>query len=106
MAFLSGEARRFCFFAFVACRRQYSQLARFNVLRQYPTPTTVFILPILLLPEFCFYRTTHDLGLGLQQLILPSELVLLQRRTAAVTARAATATTIEAAALGDAFHIC
>ena len=36
----------------------------FNVLRQYPTPTTIFILPMLLLLAFCFYRTTRDLGLG------------------------------------------
>ena len=35
---------------------------------------------MLLILAFCFYRTTHDLGLGLQLLVLHSELVLLQRR--------------------------
>ena len=39
-------------------------------------------------------------------LVLHPELVLLQRRTAAATARAATVTTIEEAALGCASHIC
>ena len=39
-------------------------------------------------------------------LVLHPELVLLQRRTVASTARAATATTIEEAALGYASHIC
>ena len=54
----------------------------------------MFILPMLLLLASCFYRTTHDLGLGLQLAVPHSELVLLQT-TAAATARAATATTIE-----------
>ena len=36
----------------------------FDVLMQHPTPTTFFILPILLLLTFCFHRTAHDLGLG------------------------------------------
>ena len=71
-----------------------------HVLKLYPTPTTVFILPILLLLASCFYRTAHDLGLGLLLTVLHSELVLLQRRTAAATATAATATTVEETALG------
>ena len=36
-----------------------------NVLKCSPSPTTVFILPTLQLLEFRFFRTTHDLGLGL-----------------------------------------
>ena len=58
----------------------------FNTLRQYPSPTTVFTLPILLLLAFCFYRTTHDLDL-VQLLVPHSELVLLQRRAAAAQPR-------------------
>ena len=38
------------------------------------TPTAVFTLPMLLLLEFWFDRTTHDLGLGLQLLLPHSEL--------------------------------
>ena len=49
----------------------------FHVLKLYPTPNTVFILPMLPLPDVCFYRTTHDLGLGLPLLLLHPELVLL-----------------------------
>ena len=40
---------------------RYDSEPRSRVLRQYPTPTTVFILPILLPLEFCFDRATHDL---------------------------------------------
>ena len=52
-------------------------------------PTTVFIFPIFLLLGFCFYRTTHDLGLGVQ-------LITFRTGTAATIATAAvTPTTIE-----------
>ena len=76
--FLSGEwAQRFCF-----CLRCLSQTMfttrAFTVLRQYPTPTTVFTPPTLLLLPFC--RTTHDLGLGLQLIVLHPELVPLQQQ--------------------------
>ena len=55
---------------------------------------------VLLLQNYSRPRPRREL------LVLHPELVLLQRRTAAVTARAATATTIEEAALGYASHIC
>ena len=38
------------------------------------------MLPMLLLLAFCFYRTTHDFGLGVQLIVLHSELALLQRQ--------------------------
>ena len=39
--------------------------------------TTAFMLPMLLLLEFCFYRTTHDADLDVQLVVLHPELVLL-----------------------------
>ena len=53
------------FFFCLRCLSQTIFTTRaFNVLRQHPTPTTIFMLPILLLLAFSFYRTTHNLGLG------------------------------------------
>ena len=86
-----GVARRF--FALVAHCRRISRLAR---LSRSPTQITVLIQLILPRLEFCWRTTTQDLGL--QLLVLHSELVLLQRRTGAATATAATATTMEEAA--------
>ena len=104
--FLSGEWLG-AFFAFVACRKQYSQLAHFYILRQYPAPTmdglhtADFAATRFLLLQNCSRsRPRREL------LVLHPELVLLQRRTAAATARAATVTTIEEAALGYASLIC
>ena len=96
--FLSGVARPFfC----LRCLSETTFTTRaLNVLRQYPSTTTFYVLPILLLLAFCCHTTTHGLGLGLQPSVLHSELVLLQRRTVATTATAATATTIEEATLG------
>ena len=99
-----GEAWRFLLPSLPVAHDVHS--SHINVLRQYPAPTTVFILPILLLQELCFYRTTHDLGLGVQLLVLHPESAPLQRRTHVATATAATATTIEEAVLGYASHIC
>ena len=66
VAFLGpGVARRFFFFFFVASPQTTCTTRALNVLRWCSTPTTVFILPVLLLLEFCFYQTTHDLSLGL-----------------------------------------
>ena len=48
--------------------------------------------------DFCDDTTTHDLGM--QLFVLHSEMILLQRRTAAASATAGTATTIEEATLG------
>ena len=58
---MSGSALCFC----LRCLSQTTFTTRaLSVRRWYPTPTTTFILPMLLLLAFCFYRTTHDLGLG------------------------------------------
>ena len=50
--------------AVVACQTIFTTRA-LSVMRWYPSPATAFILPMLLLLASCFYRTTHDLGLGL-----------------------------------------
>ena len=58
----SGSA---LFLEFVALRGRLSRLARDNVLREFPTSTTLFIFPVLVRPEFSCHRTIHDLGLQL-----------------------------------------
>ena len=73
----------------------------FNVLRQSPTPTTVFMLPMLLLLEFCSDRTTHDLTLGLQLLVVHSKMVLLHPRRRSKKQRSVTLLTSVAKAPVD-----
>ena len=64
--FLPGVARRFFLLFLPFCLRCLSQTMfatrAFKVLRQYPTPTTVFTMPILLPLEICFDGATHDLS--------------------------------------------
>ena len=78
VAFLSGEWLGFFLPSFPVADNIHN--TRVLCSEGYPTPTTVFILPMLLLLAFCFYRTAHDVGLGLQLTVLDSELVLLQRQ--------------------------
>ena len=52
----------FCFRCLHCLSQTMFATRAFKVLRQYPTPTTVFTIPILLPLEICFDRTTHDLS--------------------------------------------
>ena len=56
--FLSGECARRFFFCLRCLSQTIFTTCAFNVLKLYPTPTTIFILPFLLLLAFCFHRTT------------------------------------------------
>ena len=92
LPFLSGEVARRFFFLRCLSQTMFTTRA-FHVLRWYPTPTAVFILPmLLLLLALCSDRTTHDLGLGLLSYIQRTGTAAT---TAAATARGATATTIK-----------
>ena len=67
--FEPGEARHFFLTSFTVAHNVRNS---FYVLRWYPTPTTVFTLPILLQVECCFYRIDHDLGLGVNCFACPA----------------------------------
>ena len=74
-----GVARRFLFFtSFPVADNVHSSRVLCSEVLSY-TNYGLYCRFLLLL-AFCFYRTTHDLGLGLQLIVLHSELVLLQRQ--------------------------
>ena len=64
-----------------------------SVLMYHPAPTSVVVLPLQQRLELCYYTTAHDPGFRL--LVLHAEPLLFHRRTAARTATAGTATTLE-----------